>query len=143
MKNKQTHILLVEDNPLDVANILRAFKAQGIENPVHVAGTGKDALSMLLGTGNTNALVPTPKIILLDLNLPGMGGLDFLKALRQEESLKACSVFVMTASDTTKDVVEAYDLNVAGYLVKPIQYESLLEMISVLNSFWDLIELPN
>jgi CheY-like chemotaxis protein len=142
VKNKQTPILLVEDDPLDVANILRAFKVQGIENPVHVAHDGQSALR-LLQSPEMDVLTPLPKIILLDLNLPHMGGLELLKEIRKDVKLKACSVFVMTASVAEKDVLDAYNLNVAGYIQKPIQYESFLEMITTLNSFWDLIELPN
>ncbi|AMM52022.1 chemotaxis protein CheY [Rufibacter sp. DG15C] len=142
MNSKNTPILLVEDDPLDVENIRRAFKAQGMENKVYVASTGTMALDMLLGTSE-EVLSPAPKIILLDLNLPGMGGLEVLQAIRANHALRSCSVFVMTSSHDEKDVLNAYDLNVAGYIVKPIQYGSYTETVATLNSFWELIELPN
>ncbi len=132
----------MEDDPQDVAATKRAFLAQGVESPMHVAANGKIALDMLQGRG-TPALHPVPRIIILDLDLPEMGGLEFLKELRKDEKLKSCSVFVMTGQSSEKDVLEAYDLNVAGYIVKPIQYDSFLEAIATLNSFLNLIELPN
>ena len=127
---------------MDVALTKRAFQAQGVENPIHVASNGKVALDMLLGRG-TLALSPVPQIILLDLNLPEMGGLEFLKELRMNPQLKSCSVFVMTGQSSTQDLLQAYDLNVAGYIVKPIQYSSFVQKIATLQSFWNLIELPN
>ncbi|ALJ00306.1 response regulator [Rufibacter tibetensis] len=142
MNSKHAHILLVEDDPVDVATTKRAFQAKGVENPIHVAPNGKVALDMLLGRGMT-ALSPIPQIILLDLNLPEMGGLEFLKELRKNPQLKACSVFVMTGQGSSQDLLEAYDLNVAGYIVKPLQYSSFVEKIGTLQSFWNLIELPN
>jgi CheY-like chemotaxis protein len=142
LNSKNTPILLVEDDPLDVENIRRAFKAQGMENKVYVASNGNMALDMLMGT-TEEALSPVPRIILLDLNLPGMGGLEVLQAIRANHTLRSCSVFVMTSSQDEKDVLSAYDLNVAGYIVKPIQYGSFTETVATLNSFWELIELPN
>ncbi|RNI22717.1 response regulator [Rufibacter latericius] len=141
MKTTNAHILLVEDDPEDVASTKRAFHAKGIGNPIHVAPNGKVALDMLQGR-NRPALTPTPHIILLDLELPEMGGIEFLKLLRQDPKLKSCSVFVMTGQNSEKNVLEAYDLNVAGYIVKPIKYDSFLEAIATLHSFWNLIELP-
>ncbi|WP_205503268.1 response regulator [Rufibacter psychrotolerans] len=142
MKSKQAHILLVIDNPQDVDKTKRAFQAQGIENPIHVAGNGKVALDLLQGRGRP-ALQPTPQIILLDLDLPEMGGLDFLKELRQDPHLKACSVFVISSQNRQNDILDAYNLNVAGFIVKPLQYDSFLDTIATLDSFWNLIELPN
>ncbi|MFC6999306.1 response regulator [Rufibacter roseus] len=142
MKNKPAHILLVEDDEVDVANIKRAFSTKGLPYTLHVASTGSVALSML--KGNILPLInPLPKIILLDLHLPDMGGLDFLRLLRSDPLLKACNVIVMTTSSTEKDILEAYDLNVAGYIIKPIQHHSLLSIVDTLDSYWNLIELPH
>ncbi|MBC3538130.1 response regulator [Rufibacter sp. H-1] len=127
---------------MDVAATKRAFQSQNIESPIHVAANGKVALDMLKGRGMP-ALHPTPHIILIDLNMPEMGGIEFLKELRKDPELKACSVFVMTGQNSEQNVLEAYNLNVAGYIVKPIQYDSFLEAIATLHSFWKLIELPN
>nr|WP_225986592.1 response regulator [Rufibacter sp. LB8] len=133
--------MLVEDDQVDVANVLRAFKAQGIENLVQVAADGREALELLQ---QQQAMAkPLPKIILLDLNLPHMNGLEFLQEIRKDDHLKACSVFVMSSSTTEQDLLAAYELNVAGYIQKPVLYESFLEMVTTLNSYWNLIELPN
>lgn len=113
-----------------------------MENPLHVAPNGKVALDMLLGRGMP-ALSPVPQIILLDLDLPEMTGLDFLTELRKNHFLKACLVFVMTGQGNRQDILHAYELNVAGYILKPFQYASFKETIDTLHSFWSLIELPH
>lgn len=132
----------MEDDPQDVASTKRAFHSQGIDNPVHVARNGKVALDMLKGR-DLPALNPIPRIILLDLDLPEMGGLAFLAELRKDPLLKACSVFVITGQGSHRDLLQAYDLHVAGFIVKPFQYSSFVDIISTLNTFWNLIELPN
>jgi CheY-like chemotaxis protein len=135
-------ILLVEDDEVDVMNVKRAFKKNNITNPLFVAGNGVEALEMLRGEGEQQ-LVPRPRIILLDLNMPKMGGIEFLTALRQDEELKSITVFVMTTSNEDRDKVEAYKLNVAGYIVKPLSMESFISAVSVLNNYWQLIEFPS
>jgi CheY-like chemotaxis protein len=142
LKNKEAHILLVENDPLVVTNLLHAFEVLGIENPVHVATTGKEALDMVQGKVKT-ALSPTPKIILLDLGLPEMCGLRFLEELRKDDKLRPCCVFVITGPGSDQEILKAYDFNVAGFLLKPVNYTSLQEMVATLQSYWDLIELPN
>lgn len=91
----------------------------------------------------SNELPALPKIVLLDLNMPKMGGIEFLTALRQDEKLKSLTVFVMTTSNEDKDKVEAYKLNVAGYILKPLSMESFINAVSVLNNYWQLIEFPD
>jgi CheY-like chemotaxis protein len=135
-------ILLVEDDEVDVMNVKRAFKKNNITNPLFVAGNGVEALEMLRGEGEQE-LVPRPRIILLDLNMPKMGGIEFLTALRQDEDLKSITVFVMTTSNEDRDKVEAYKLNVAGYIVKPLSMESFISAVSILNNYWQLIEFPS
>jgi CheY-like chemotaxis protein len=135
-------ILLVEDDEVDVMNVKRAFKKNNITNPLFVAGNGVEALEMLRGEGEQE-LVPRPRIILLDLNMPKMGGIEFLTAMRQDEDLKSITVFVMTTSNEDRDKVEAYKLNVAGYIVKPLSMESFISAVSILNNYWQLIEFPS
>jgi CheY-like chemotaxis protein len=135
-------ILLVEDDEVDVMNVKRAFKKNNITNPLFVAGNGVEALEMLRGDGEQQ-LVPRPRIILLDLNMPKMGGIEFLTAVRQDEDLKSITVFVMTTSNEDRDKVEAYKLNVAGYIVKPLSMESFISAVSILNNYWQLIEFPS
>lgn len=139
MSYKLVGILLVEDDEVDVMNVKRAFKKNNITNPLYVAGNGEEALAML----KSNELPALPKIVLLDLNMPKMGGIEFLTALRQDEKLKSLTVFVMTTSNEDKDKVEAYKLNVAGYILKPLSMESFINAVSVLNNYWQLIEFPD
>lgn len=135
-------ILLVEDDEVDVMNVKRAFKKNNILNPLHVAGNGLEALSLLRGNKKEGIekLKYLPKVILLDLNMPKMGGLEFLKELRNDEKLKTLSVFVMTTSDEESDKVAAYNHNVAGYILKPLSFESFVKAVSVLNNYWKLCE---
>jgi CheY-like chemotaxis protein len=139
MDNLMT-ILLVEDDEVDVMNVKRAFKKNHIHNPLLVAGNGLDALEILR---SKNLDVPRPKIILLDLNMPKMGGIEFLKELRKDPELSSISVFVMTTSNEDSDKVEAYNLNVAGYILKPLSMERFIEAVSKLKSYWMLCEFPS
>ena len=142
MQDKKVSILLVEDDEVDVMNVLRTFKKNHIANPVHVAGNGLEALAKLRGTNGEEKIKPTPKIILLDINMPKMNGLEFLKELRADPDLHSISVFVLTTSDEEKDRVAAYDMNVAGYILKPVEPGKFVEAVKTLHVFWSLIELP-
>lgn len=139
MTEKMVNILLVEDDEVDVMNVKRAFKKNNITNRLDVCGNGIEALEFLRQKAKTPDL---PKIILLDLNMPKMGGIEFLKALRKEDNLKHLSVFVMTTSNEDKDKVDAYNLNVAGYILKPLSMERFIEAVSTLNNYWKLCEYP-
>ncbi|GCD78344.1 two-component system response regulator [Thermaurantimonas aggregans] len=139
MDNLMT-ILLVEDDEVDVMNVKRAFKKNHIQNPLLVAGNGIEALEILR---SKNLDVPRPKIVLLDLNMPKMGGIEFLKELRKDPELASTSVFVMTTSNEDSDKVEAYNLNVAGYILKPLSMERFIEAVSTLKSYWMLCEYPS
>lgn len=136
------NILLVEDDSVDVMNVQRAFKKNNITNPLHIAFNGVEAFSMLRGTNGKPKLNPTPRIILLDINMPKMNGLEFLRELRNEPDFRSISVFVMTTSNDDNDKIEAYKLNVAGYILKPLSFEKFVNSISILNSYWKLCEQP-
>ncbi len=136
MINKLVNILLVEDDEVDVMNVKRAFLKNNIKNTLFVAGNGVEALDML-----ENAIVPLPRIIILDINMPKMNGIEFLKHLRQNEKFKNISVFVMTTSNEDSDKIKAYDLNVAGYILKPLSFEKFLQSVSTLKNYWQLIEM--
>lgn len=140
--NKVVNILLVDDDEVDCMNVQRAFKKSAISNPLFVAHNGVEALDMLRGTNGMDKINPTPRIILLDINMPKMNGLEFLKELRADKDLKSISVFVMTTSNNDKDRVEAYQYNVAGYIVKPISFENFVAAVAILNNFWQLCEQP-
>lgn len=138
MSNKVLNILLVEDDEVDVMNIRRAFKKGNITNPLYVAGNGIEALDMLRG----GAMPDARRLVLLDLNMPRMNGIEFLRALRADPELSPTPVVVLTTSDAERDKVEAYNLHVAGYLLKPVTFSSFCDTMVSLNKYWALVELP-
>ncbi|MBL7929762.1 MAG: response regulator [Bacteroidia bacterium] len=142
MNNKLYNILLVDDDQVDVMNVQRAFKKNNIQNPLHVANNGMDAFDLLRGTEGRQKIIPTPRLILLDINMPRMNGIEFLRELRKDPVLRFISVIIMTTSNDDKDKFEAYNLNVAGYIVKPVSFEKFVNAVSVLNTYWQLCEMP-
>lgn len=142
MGDKMVNILLVEDDEVDVMNVKRAFKKNNVTNPLFVCNNGLEALQFLRGEREAGAS-ELPKIILLDLNMPKMGGIEFLREVRKDDKLKNISVFVMTTSNEDKDKVDAYNLNVAGYILKPLSMERFIEAVSTLNNYWKLCEFPD
>jgi CheY-like chemotaxis protein len=133
-------LLHVEDDDLCIMGLVRAFKVAKIVNPVRFAHDGIDALEMLRGT-NGRGRLPRPYVILLDLNMPRMGGVEFLEELRKDEDLKKSIVFVMTTSGAEEDKVKAYDLGVAGYILKTGS-NAFLETAALLETYWRVVELP-
>jgi CheY-like chemotaxis protein len=143
MSERVINILLVEDDEVDVMNVKRAFKKVNITNPLYVATNGVEALSMLRSSDGQPPEVPKERrLILLDLNMPKMGGIEFLQEIRSDPQLKATPVVIMTTSNQDKDRVEAYNLNVAGYILKPVTFSSFIELMAALNNYWTLCELP-
>jgi CheY-like chemotaxis protein len=139
---KLVHILLIDDDEVDCMNVQRAFKKSQIANPLTIAHNGIEGLDLLRGTNGAAKVSPLPRIILLDINMPKMNGLEFLKELRADKDLHSISVFVMTTSNDEKDRFEAYNYNVAGYIIKPISFEKFVAAVSILNEFWQLCEQP-
>jgi CheY-like chemotaxis protein len=143
MEQKLLNILLVDDDDIDVMNVRRAFKKNNIFNPLYVAGNGVEALAMLRGDGVQSPVVPPERrLVLLDLNMPRMGGIEFLRELRADPLLRLITVIVLTTSDDERDKVEAYHLNVAGYILKPVTFMSFVEVMATLNKYWAINELP-
>ena len=138
MVDRTLNILLVEDDQVDVMNVERAFEKSHILNPLHLAGNGEEALEMLRGGD-----VPlSPLLVLLDLNMPKMNGIEFLREVRSDEELRRLPVVVLTTSDDERDRIEAYDLNVAGYILKPVTFRSFVDAMGTLNKYWTLVEMP-
>lgn len=143
MEDRIINILLVEDDEVDIMNVKRAFKKYKITNPLYLAGNGIEALAMLRSSSEQPSLVPAKRrLILLDLNMPKMNGLEFLQELRQDRELKRTPVIVLTTSDEDKDRIEAYNLNVAGYILKPVTFNNFAEVMVALNKYWALCEMP-
>ena len=141
MDTKLLNILLVDDDEIDVMNVQRAFRKNNILNPLRVAHNGLEALALLRSTGEQG--VPKERrLVLLDLNMPKMNGLEFLRELRSDPELRALTVIVLTTSDDDRDKVEAYNLNVAGYIVKPVTFMAFVEAMAALNKYWSINEMP-
>jgi len=141
LEPKTAQLLHVEDDDLCLMGLNRAFKAAKIANPVSFAHDGIEALEMLRGT-NGRPRLPRPFLILLDLNMPRMDGIEFLKELRNDEDLKKSIVFIMTTSDADEDKVKAYNLGVAGYILKSNPANAFLEATMLLETYWRVVEFP-
>jgi CheY-like chemotaxis protein len=138
MDERLINILLVEDDVVDVKNVERALRKNNVANPLFVAGNGIDALEML-----RKGTVPGPRrLVLLDLNMPKMNGIEFLQELRRDPALAHITVVVLTTSNDDRDKVAAYDHHVAGYLLKPVTFANFVEVMAALNKYWSLVELP-
>lgn len=138
MDKREMHILLVDDDEVDVMNVQRAFEKNRLANPIHVASNGLEALAAL----RNGSIHGSRRLVLLDLNMPRMNGIEFLRALRADPELQATSVVVLTTSNEERDKVEAYRLNVAGYLLKPVTFTSFVDVMATLNKYWTLVEMP-
>ena len=135
---KMLNILLVEDDQVDVMNVKRAFDRNRIGNPLFVAGDGVEGLEML----RSGKIPDERRLVLLDLNMPRMNGIEFLRELRADKDLHLTPVVVLTTSDDERDKIDAYNLNVAGYLLKPVTFVNFVETMAALNKYWALVELP-
>jgi CheY-like chemotaxis protein len=141
LEPRTAQLLHVEDDDLCIMGLVRAFKKAKIANPISFAHDGIDALDMLRGTSGRERF-PRPYVILLDLNMPRMGGIEFLKELRKDKDLKKSIVFIMTTSGTDKDKVNAYNLGVAGYILKTNPANAFLETTALLDTYWRVVEFP-
>jgi len=132
------NILLVDDDEVDVMTVKRAFAKANIANQVFVATNGLEALDLL----RTDGIPPSRRLVLLDLNMPRMNGIEFLREIRADPALQALTVVVLTTSNEDRDRVDAYQLNVAGYLIKPVTFHSFADVMATLNKYWTLMEMP-
>ena len=142
MNAKEVTILLVDDDKIVPMAIKRSFRQLKIVNPVIEARDGIEALQRLRGQ-NGYEKVPSPYLVLLDLNMPRMGGIEFLEELRCDPSLAQAIVFVMTTSEAEQDRMRAYDRNVAGYILKHRLGQGFIEALSMLEHYWRVIEFPD
>lgn len=141
MNATAVNILLVDDDAVDVMSVERAFKSNHIKNPLITAVNGLEALELLRGTRDKPAM-EQPLLVLLDINMPVMNGLEFLRVIRTDAKLKHIPVVVLTTSDEEKDIINAYDLNVAGYIIKPVEPTAFKEAIRIIDSYWMLCRIP-
>lgn len=138
MTDRRINILLVDDDELDIMNVRRAFQKEKIDYPLFLAGDGLKALEVLRG----GTIPRERRLVLLDINMPRMNGIEFLRELRADPELHATSVVVLTTSNEDRDKIEAYDLNVAGYLLKPVRFVAFVDIMATLNRYWTLMEFP-
>ncbi len=134
-KRTQT-ILLVEDNPDDVALTLRAFEKNRVQNEITVVRDGAEALEYLFGNGNGERPRPLPQLVLLDLQLPKIGGLEVLKRIRAHERTRLLPVVILTSSREERDLVEGYSLGANSYIRKPVDFGQFLEAVRQLELYW-------
>jgi CheY-like chemotaxis protein len=135
MRNSKP-ILLVEDDNVDVLTVKRALKDLNIPNQLVSTTNGEEALEFL----QTNS---KPCLILLDLNMPKMNGLEFLQVIKSDDSLKKIPVVVLTTSSQPQDIVESFKFSVAGYIVKSVDYAEFTDALNILNQYWTLSKLPS
>jgi two-component system, response regulator len=137
-------LLLVEDNPQDLELALRALGKANLRNRVHVARDGAEALDYIFGEGAQagRGMKSGPKVILLDLKLPKVDGLDVLKRLKGDARTKSIPVVVLTSSKEQSDIVESYDLGVNSYIVKPVDFERFTEAVRTLGLYWIVLNQP-
>jgi CheY-like chemotaxis protein len=136
--DRSLNLLLVDDDDVDVMNVRRAFSKARLTNPLYVAGDGVEALRML----RDGSVPPARRLVLLDINMPRMNGIEFLRELRADEALRSTCVVVLTTSSAAEDKMNAYELNVAGYLVKPVTFSTFVEVMATLDRYWTLVEMP-
>ena len=135
MSNNDNVILLVEDDRVDIMTVQRALKKIDVSNPLYVARTGVEALAMLRGDG-VPAIEPIPSLILLDLNLPKMGGVEFLRELRADPVLRSLHVIVLTSSNEPRDRSAAFEYEVDDYIVKPHSFDEFSSAMSIILADW-------
>jgi CheY-like chemotaxis protein len=137
MNMKSTPILLVEDDQVDAMTVKRALKEIHVTNPLVHVENGEEALHYLRDPANEK-----PCIILLDINMPVMNGIEFLQAVKQESPLKRIPVVMLTTSEEQQDKVNSFDLGVAGYMAKPVDYKQFVEVMRAIDVYWTMSEIP-
>jgi CheY-like chemotaxis protein len=143
MKNEKIRvhkgsILLVEDDRVDVLTVKRAFRDIPIAQELRVVGNGEEALEYLRNSQNEK-----PYLILLDLNMPKMNGIELLQVIKSDDELKLIPVVILTSSKEKKDKLESYNRGVAGYVLKPVGYQEFIEVMKTIDHYWSLNELPD
>ncbi|MFH1945794.1 MAG: response regulator [Acidobacteriota bacterium] len=130
-------ILLVEDDIVDQMTVKRALKEIHVTNRLIIANNGEEALFYL-----QNDTYEKPTLVLLDINMPKMNGIEFLKVVKEDDILKKIPVIVLSSSKEDSDRIDSFDLGVAGYMVKPVDYKKFVDVIRAIHLYWKLSEMP-
>ena len=140
----EVEILLVEDNPYDVELTLTALKENNLTNKVHVLNDGAEALEFVFATGAhaQRNIKNIPKVMLLDLKLPKVNGLEVLRKMKSDERTKKIPVVILTSSQEERDVMESYNLGVNSYIIKPIDFNKFIDAVAKLSLYWVLLNRP-
>lgn len=144
MNTNEVEILLVEDDPHDVELTIRALRKHNLANKVHVVKDGAEALEFIFGTGayTERDVNNKPKVILLDLKLPKVDGLEVLRRIKSDERTQVIPVVVLTSSREERDIVESYKLGVNSYITKPVDFDKFVQTVSELGLYWLLVNQP-
>jgi len=129
-------ILLVEDDLADQKLVKTSLRNEKLANDLYIVQTGEEGLDFLNHRGSYNNGTPQPDLILLDLNMPGMGGKEFLRQVKQDEQLKQIPVVILTTSDAERDIIDSYRLQASGYVHKPVTLEEFKEGMKKLEEYW-------
>ena len=130
-------ILLVEDDDIDAMSVTRAFNKMSIKNKVIRAHDGLEGLELL-----RSSAIPSPYIVLLDIQMPRLNGLEFLHEIRQDQNLNQSTIFVLTTSKSDEDIMASYKKNIAGYFIKEQVGEEFLDIAKMLKGYWKIVHLP-
>ena len=143
-ENNSVDILIVEDNPHDVELTMRALRQKKLANSLTVARDGAEALEFIFGTGKFSGrdLSRQPKVILLDLKLPKVDGLEVLRTVKGDERIKTIPVVILTSSQEERDIVESYRLGVNSYIVKPVDFDKFVTAVAEAGLYWLLLNKP-
>ena len=139
MSNLNRPILLVEDNPMDIDLTRRAFARRRVFNPLEVVRDGEEALQLIARWESGD---PMPVVILLDLKLPKVDGLEVLRRLKTEPHCRSIPVIVLTSSSEDRDIQTAYDLGANSYIVKPVDFDKFLDVAAQINLYWNVLNIP-
>jgi chemotaxis family two-component system response regulator Rcp1 len=136
---KPLSILLVEDDLADQKLIKTSLKKQKIANDLHIVNNGEEGLDFLYHRGGYSSGEPLPDLILLDLNMPGMGGKEFLKSVKNDGNLRQIPVIILTTSDSEKDILDSYKLQASGYVNKPVTLDGFTQAMGRIEDYWFML----
>ncbi len=144
MEHGEIDILLVEDNPADVELTLRAFHTQHVSNSIHVVRDGEEALDLLFCRGPfaKRSFDQPPRVVLLDLKLPKVDGMEVLRQLKADSRTRLIPVVILTSSREERDLVESYQLGVNSYIQKPVDFDQFCEVVKQLGLYWMVVNVP-
>ena len=144
IQNNDVQILMVEDNATDAELVLRAFKKHNLANHVHWVKDGEEALDFIFSRGEycDRKENQRPKLVLLDLKLPKVDGLEILRQMKADDNTKVIPVVVLTSSEEEQDMVDSYRLGVNSYITKPVDFDKFVESVSELGLYWLLLNQP-